>query len=55
MKCQKCEKPMIVEALDDNRKRFKCNECGILEIRDGQDRKYLTSDQPAPQARPLLG
>lgn len=55
MYCHKCHNEMLVEMLDDGRKRIKCIPCGISEIRDAEDRQLLTSDCDIPNDQILLG
>lgn len=54
MKCPSCgTEGVLVESLQEGKKRIKCQKCGLNEIRDRDGRKLLL-DTPAVQRDPLL-
>lgn len=54
MKCPKCgSNKAIMEALQEGKKRIRCQQCGLNEIRDREGRKLLT-DTPAAPGNTLL-
>lgn len=42
MICVKCSAPMLVEDLGEGHKRYKCQKCGLSEVKDREGRKLLT-------------
>ena len=42
MKCPKCGKQVLIEALGDGKKRLLCQSCGFNQITDDQGRRLLT-------------
>ena len=45
MNCDKCNMPMLVEDLGEGHKRYKCQKCGLNEVKDPQGRKLLTDER----------
>ena len=39
--CETCHAPLLVENLGGGLKSYKCESCGIKEVRDSEQRKLL--------------
>jgi ribosomal protein S27AE len=54
MKCPSCNaEGVLVESLQEGKKRIKCTKCGLNEVRDREGRKLLL-DAPSTRTDTLL-
>ena len=51
MECSKCNAPRLCEDLGEGDKRYRCQKCGLNEVRDREGRKLLTDQR---EDRPTL-
>jgi hypothetical protein len=53
--CPAGGRPMLVEAIDQQRKRVYCPGCGEESVQDMEGRKLLTGGARLPASRLILG
>lgn len=51
MDCPKChQKEIVIEHIDDKRKKLKCGACGFFEVRDERNLPMLVEVPTSPRS-----